>query len=66
MVQQIKMTIKNQSTSTENVVLLSSRYITDLLSEDVYVDKSIHDFDLAGLVGIYFEVIEIQEFIDGF
>ena len=63
-VQQIKMSIKHQSTSIENNVLLSSRYITDLLDEEDYAGKSIHDFDLAGLAGVYFEVIEIREHND--
>ena len=62
--QQIKLTIKNQSTSAENVVLLSSRYITDLLDEDEYAGKSIYDFDLTGLSGMFFEVMEIREYND--
>ena len=62
--QQIKMGIKNQSTSVENIVLLSSRYITDLLDEEDYIGKTIYDFDLTSLAGVYFEVVEIREYND--
>ena len=62
--QQIKMSIKNQSSSAENIVLLSSRYITDLLDEDEYAGKTIYDFDLTGLTGMFFEVMEIREYND--
>ena len=62
--QQIKMGIKNQSTSVENVVLLSSRYITDLLDEEDFKGKSIYDFDLTGIAGMCFEVMELREFAD--
>ena len=62
--QQIKMGIKNQSSSVENIVLLSSRYITDLMDEEDFIGKTIYDFDLTGLAGMYFEVMELREYND--
>ena len=58
----INMTIREMSKLTPHQVIVSQRYIKELLKEPGYTDKDITDLDLSGLTDLGFEVVEIRNF----
>ena len=58
----LNMTIQNKGTLTVHPVIVSQRYIKELLKDPAYSDKTLQDFDLSCLAELCFEVVELRSY----